>query len=475
MVSCAVIAILFFKNVKIRLLALFIFFLFSGIWRYSISFPKNTPDKIWYYNGGEATIVGTICNEPDVREINTKYEVCTEYFVSQNQYRFSISGKTLVTVNLYPVYYYGEKIKIIGEFQAPEKFNSFFYDRYLARYNIYSVCYYPRIEVLQSGGGNYFYRKIFYLKEKLHDAINRGLSEPDAGLAGAITLGYKKGISSYWQEKFSQVGISHIIAISGLHISILAALVMGFALSIGLPRQKAFWLASLFLLVYIFLIGLPASAMRAGVMGFLVLWAMNLGRLNKSTNSLVLVAVLLLLINPRLLRDDVGFQLSFLAVLGIIYFPPIFDGLLSKIIDIQKIPNFFKIIYEIFIITLAAQIFTLPIIAFNFSQISLIAPVSNLLVLWVLPPLVIAVFAGIILSLIAPALSPLFFSPAFFLLEYIMAVVGWLLKVPYAFVEINYFWKGWAVLYYLFFIFLIICIKNKKWLSKSTEKNMGKR
>ena len=285
--------------------------------------------------------------------------------------------------------------------------------------------------------------------------MQAGLPEPEAGLAGAITLGYKKGIGVFWQKKFSEVGISHIIAISGLHISILAALVMGFALNIGLPRRKAFWLASLFLLAYIFLIGLPASAMRAGLMGFLVLWAMNLGRLNKLTNSLVLVAAILLLINPKLLRDDIGFQLSFLAVLGIAYFFPIFKkwagerkGKVATLLDIMGI-------------TISAQVFTLPIIALNFDQVSIIAPISNLLILWTLPILLVTILAGLALSLVLPGLSWLFFLPSLLVLKYIMVVANWLAGLPGAYLEVDYFWWGWAGVYYLAVIYLLVFFNRK--------------
>ncbi|MDD5032020.1 MAG: ComEC/Rec2 family competence protein [Patescibacteria group bacterium] len=465
MVFCAIILILFFRNKKIFVPAMLGLFLFLGIWRYSFSLPTNTPDKVWFYNGQEAVITGTVCNEPDIREKNAKYEICAEYLAPEGEIGQSrllqIGGKILVTTNLYPAFSYGDELEIKCELEAPEKFNDFAYDRYLARFDIYSTCFYPEIKMIKGGGGNYFYKKIFSLKNRLHEAINYGLPEPEASLAGPLLLGYKKNISASWQEKFSQSGLSHIMAISGTNISILAALVMSLLLGLGLARRQAFWLASLFLLSYVILVGAPASAMRAGVMGFLVLWAMKLGRLNKLTNSLVLAAAILLLANPRLLRDDIGFQLSFLAVLGMVYFPPIFERLLSKFTNPQNLPKILKIIYDIFSLTLAAQIFTIPIIAFNFSQVSLIAPVSNLLVLWCLPFLTIAVLIALGLSLALPNLAWLFFLPALLVLKYIMAVVDWSAGLPYAYIEVDYLWLGWVVIYYLAMIWVIFKFRGK--------------
>jgi len=234
-------------------------------------------------------------------------------------------------------------------------------------------------------------------------------------------------------------------------------LVMGFFLAVGLSRLRSFWLASLFLAVYIILIGLPASAMRAGLMGFLVLWAMNLGRLNKLTNSLILAAVVLLMINPRLLRDDIGFQLSFLAVLGIGYFYPIFDSWLA---GFKKLPKAIKAAGSLINVTISAQVFTLPIIAYSFSQVSIIAPASNLLVLWILPVLMVAILVALFLSLIFPGLAALWFFPAQLALKYVIIITDWLVKIPYAFLEIDYLWIGWAVLYYIIIAVVILYKKR---------------
>ena len=530
-ISLIVVLILFWKKSKMRLIALIGLFLFLAIWRYSIDLPQNTSDKIWHYNNQIITAIGVINNEPDIRAQNQKLEFNAQEIILEN--KIPVTGKVLITAKLYPTYNYGDEVKIICELQAPKMFNGFAYDRYLARYDIFSVCYFPKIEFLNSDG-NKIYNYIFKTKNKLREIIDYGLIEPEASLARAIILGDKKSIPPDLRDKFSQAGISHIVAISGMHISILSAIVMAMLLGLGLSRNNAFYAATIFLLTYIALIGLPASAMRAGIMGFLVLWALKIGRLNKITNSLVLSAVILLLINPRLLRDDIGFQLSFLAVLGIIFFCPIFEKFFQKIVEKlfkerelagvsapvisliskidatplasggeeftnklchpehsvsevegslryqlsdssislrssrndKKINLFLKIlnpIFSIFNVTMAAQIFLLPIIALNFSQVSIIAPISNLLILWVLPILMFAILTAIILSLFFPYFSPLFFAPSLFLLKYIIITTELLVKALYSYVTIHYIWFGWIALYYLVVIwFLVWYKKNEK-------------
>ena len=200
------------------------------------------------------------------------------------------------------------------------------------------------------------------------------------GAGQRFYLGDKKSIDSGLNDKFSRIGISHIVAISGANVSILINLIMLFAVGVGLSRRTSFYFSSSVLAVYMILVGFPASAMRAGLMGFLILWAIHLGRLSKSANALVLAAAMMLLFNPKILRDDVGFQLSFLSMLSIIYLYPVLDGFMEKIRITDKLN-----LREIMAMTLAAQIFTLPILVSSFHQVSSVFLLSNFLVLWSLP------------------------------------------------------------------------------------------
>lgn len=441
--------------------------LFFSIWRYVIGLPAKTPDKIWYYGGQTVAARGVITNEPDIRETSQKLEVTVSAIyppeaASAGLSGRKVSGKILVTAALYPEYKYGDELMIEGELKQPEEFNGFAYDRYLARYDIYSVCYYPKIKVMAGQGGNIFYAKIFAFKNILTGLIDSGMSEPESSLARPIVFGGQRGLEQAIRDDFQKVGLTHIMAVSGFNISIIAAIVMAVLLALGLSRRQAFYLAVIFLVGYIILVGAPASATRAGFMGFLVLWAMKLGRLNKMTNSLILAAAVLLLINPRLLRDDVGFQLSFLAIAGLIYTYPIFEALWQKI----KLPKL-KGVSDALLITLAAQVFTLPILAFNFSQISLIAPLANLAVLWSLPILTILILIALPLSFILPALSFIFFLPSLILTKYILAVVKFFAGWPHGYLVIDYLWPGWLVLYYVLVIFVIIKLRRSKLLSQA--------
>ena len=457
-VMSAALVILGWRTTTIKIAALIALFLFLGVWRYGISLPADEPGKIWHYNNKEADVIGIVISEPDIRDSNIKYTIEVSKIKSPSLKKkgsISVSGNILVTANLYPAYNYGDELEIKCQLKRPEKFNGFDYDRYLARYNIYSACYYPKIKLLASARGNWFYGKIFLLKKILRGSINYGLAEPEASLAGPIIFGGQQGLSSDLRAKFSQTGLTHIMAVSGMNVSMLAAIVSVILFNIGFNRRQAFYLSVAFLVGYIILVGAPASAMRAGLMGFLVLWAIHLSRLYRLANSLALAAATMLLINPKLLRDDIGFQLSFLAILGIAYFYPFLDNWLEKI----KIPKL-KGARDILSITLAAQIFTAPIIAFNFSQISLIAPLANLLVLWTLPILTIIILIALPLGIFLPAAAFLFFFPGWLILKYIIIIVSRLSMLPYAYIKIDYLWSGWVMVYYIIAGLFIIRLAN---------------
>ena len=395
------------------------FFLFLGIWRFSVSIPIDSPGKIWHYNGENIDVIARVVEEPRV-ELD-KQKLTIEVFYSENLGR-KLEGEVLIYSDLYPRINYGDNLRIKCELKAPEPFNDFAYDRYLAKSDIYSLCYYPEIERLEldehSSQNNFyflFFNNLYNLKDKISYLINISIREPEASVLRAMTLGDKWSVPDDVREDFAKAGLSHIMAISGMHIGIILSVIFSSLLFLGLFRSKAFYFSSIFLVFYITIIGFPASAVRASIMGFLVLLSFNLGRLNQIVNSLALAACFMLLINPALLRDDIGFQLSFLAVLGIVYFHYFISNSLKRLFRIGD-KRIITGIIDLISLTLSAQILTLPLIAWNFSQVSLVALVSNLLVLWALPFLFTLFILALPLSFILPNLSFWFFLPVFLIL-----------------------------------------------------------
>ena len=447
-------SIIFWRQFSARsaLLALSIFFF--ALWRFSLTTPENTPDKIWFYNGQRLTILAQVAAEPDSREKNTRYTLTASKIIIDGTER-RVEGKILYTAGFYPRYSLGDELSLVCALSAPEKFDGFAYDRYLARFGVYSVCDYPQVNAVDHSSRSrsltqQFYNKLAGFKDGLRSLIGSGLSEPEASLAAGLVLGDQKGLPPDLKNDFAASGLSHIVAISGMNITFLSVFILNVLLAIGFWRGQTFYLTNFIIFGYILLIGLPPSAMRAGLMSFLLLLALRLGRLSKLTNSLILAGALMIMHNPLILRDDLGFQLSFLALLGIIYFYPQISGRLSS-----WLPDFLHLPAEIFSMTVAAQILTAPILIYNFSQLSLIAPVANLLALWSLPILMILIFLSLGLSLVWPLTAHLFFLPAYALLKYLIAVARTCADLPgAALAGISIPWPVWLLYYSLIFWFI---------------------
>jgi len=202
------------------------------------------------------------------------------------------------------------------------------------------------------------------------------------------------------------------------------------------------------------MIGAPASAVRAGIMAGLLLLAQRLGRLRSADRAIVYTATAMLIANPLLLKADVGFQLSFMATLSIIYLKPILD---------EKTINWFNPmrLKDILTMTIAAQLGVLPLLIFYFGRLSLISPLANLLIVPFLPLIMIS---GIILSLsglIWLSLAKIIAWPVWFLLTYVLKVIEYLSSFPLAACEFKD--VSWIVLsaYYLILIGFVWYQKKK--------------
>lgn len=403
------------------------------IWRYQVVDSKIKNKELSSLNDSEQEVVliGTVVKEPDIRETTTKLTFKPE----------GIKGKVLVTVSRYPEYKYGDELKIIGKLQTPVVFEDFNYKDYLIKDGIYSVVYYPKVELLNRGEYKNFisagYAGILFFKDKLRQGIYSSLSPPQSSILGAMLLGDKNRMSLELKEKLSIAGVRHITAVSGMHVVILSGILMSLLLWLGFWRGQAFYISIIIIFLFIAMTGFQASGVRAGIMGGLFLLGQKIGRKSVSSRAIVMAAGIMLVINPLLLLNDVGFQLSFLAAMGIIYLFPTFRRWL------RFIPKKLIRLKEIIAMTFAAQIFTLPILVYNFGRISLVAPLTNVLIL---PFVYWIMIFGFIFGLAGMLWQPLgmFLSlPCWFLLTYLTKIVdffsrgGWAAKT---FENVHWLW-----------------------------------
>jgi competence protein ComEC len=424
-----------FKNFKIILI--FIIFALLGFWRYEIYQIKKPQINL---TNQKITFTGLINEEVDP---GGKYQKLIVKDLKNN-------NLILVTTDKYPELKYGDLINLTGNLEAPKNWSEFRYDLYLARYDIYLQMSWPKIKVLKNTPD--FYSRLLNIKNSAYQIINSALPEPYAGLANALLLGYKNTLDEVEKTAFSCCGLSHVVAISGSHLTLLSALAFNFLLALGLSSRSAFKPVVIFLWLYTILTGLQTSALRSAVMISLTLWGKKNGRSDSGGRLLFITAAIMLFFNPLLLRDDLGFQLSFLAMIALIYFCPLGEKIFGK-----------GNIKSIIILTVVSQLLTWPITAYNFGTFSIIAPIANLLIVWLFAWLLPALLVASFLSWLIPMLNVLWFMPSYFMLFYVIKTGDYLATVPRACINFQISWQ-FLVFYYLIlaFIYYIIDKKYKK-------------
>ncbi|KKR27338.1 MAG: hypothetical protein A3C27_01155 [Candidatus Levybacteria bacterium RIFCSPHIGHO2_02_FULL_39_36] len=232
---------------------------------------------------------------------------------------------------------------------------------------------------------------IFETKEKIADTFNKILPSEESALLLGIVFGDKGNFDRGYFEAIRRTGVLHVIAASGMNVTMVAGLIFA-VLAYLMKRTHALIFASFAIVLYSALADFEESIVRAGIMAILAYGAGLFGRQNTSLFALFIAIFLMVFFDPRILIKA-GFQLSVAATLGIILLDPVFKKLGKNIF------------FEDLRTTLSAQIATVPILLFYFSTYSPISIIANLLILWVVPPLMILGILASVLSLIAKALA----------------------------------------------------------------------
>jgi len=296
------------------------------------------------------------------------------------------SGNVLIKLQPYPSFDYGDVINFEGIIKKPEPEN---YANYLAKDGIFGVINYPKTELITKNQGSGIKSTLFKFKEKLISNFQKTLSVEKAAFLAGITLGEREEFSKEFKEAMAKSGTSHLVALSGYNISVIV-IALGLFLGHFLSRRLTFILTTLIILSFVLMTGAEASVVRAAIMGFIALLATQVGRLYSVRNAIVLAAFFMVLINPRVLRFDVGFQLSFAALLGIVYLGPA----IQKFFRMKEEEGFLAW-RKNFLTTTSAQLAVAPLLIVNFSQFSLAALLANVLILEVIPP---TMFLGFLLG-----------------------------------------------------------------------------
>ncbi len=387
--------------------------------------------------GKKLEISGVIIEEPDERIDKT---MLTLDNLSLDG--LAAEGRILVTVSRFREYGYGDEIRFQAKITEPkdaEAAGEFSYKNYLSRHGIWGLVYYPEsINLIESNQGSPIKQIVLDFKRKFIVGLSEVLPEPHNSFLAGVLVGARRGIPVDLQEKFNITGTTHIIAISGFNITIIAWVVDKLLQRFG--RRISFVCSLLAIVLFVILTGASASVVRAGIMGALGLLAINIGRLYAINNALALTAALMVLINPKIIHFDVGFQLSFAALLGLIYLAEPIQSWFTRLPRIIAMP---------LSATLAAQIATLPLLLYNFDRLSLVAPLTNILILPIIPIIMGTGFVAGVLASVSSIISLPVVWVTWGLIEYVIKMIELTSLVPLS--SLRFSIPGYLIsLYYLF-------------------------
>lgn len=371
--------------------------------RYQLSLPKIDAFHIAWYNDREydLLVTGTLSEPPDYRDTYTNLRLKVEA-VDTGSGDLPVEGELLARVFPNETYKYGERIRIRGKLLTPPENEDFSYREYLARQGIHAYMSQTEVTHLPGDGGSPIRKAIYAFKNKAFENIYLIFPDPEASLLAGILLGVETGLSKDLQQAFKDTGTAHIIAISGFNIAIIAGL-FSTLFSRILGQTRGAIVSILGIAIYTFLVGADAAVVRAAIMGGILITARLLGRRNDGFNALMVSAVAMSIKDAHV-PWDVGFQLSFFATLGLILYAESFQNWAVNIITRYTSPGIAQKlaapISEYILLTFAAQLTTLPIMAFHFKRISLVSLIANPFILPAQPAVMIVGGIAVILSLI---------------------------------------------------------------------------
>jgi len=348
--------------------------------------PVGPASVAGHVGGQPLTIQGTLSDEPRPR--GDRMLVVLDAIIASEVEAgagHALSGRLLVWLPRSQPLSAGDRVSFTAALEAPRDFDGFGYRAYLRRQGIGAIARAYEVRVVGRSAGPL--GVLAALRQALLGGLNRLVPEPEAALGAGILLGVRSGIAPEIEDAFATAGLTHVVAISGWNIAIVAALMARLVRRLpGIARGRGTRSLLLGCAVggYVVLTGASPSVVRAALMAGAMLVAQLSGSTAHALSALMLAAVAMLLATPAVLWD-IGFQLSCLATAGLILLGPGIE---------RRLAGWPALIREPVALTTAAQLATLPIIVGSFDRLSLVAPAANVVVA-PLMPLVMATSAAV--------------------------------------------------------------------------------
>lgn len=389
------------------------------------------------------TLFGTVAKSPEPKGDRLRFKTRIDS-IRCDRFTFPVYGHTLVSLKRPMILpRFGDYVSVRGELRRPtgqRNPGEFDYQGFLASQDITTLItvYEDSIRILSPHHGPLFLTRLVYpIRDFIITTIERHLPPEPAALLKGLLVGARSEIPYELITAFGNTGVIHVLAVSGLHVGFVLLILTAVIGLFHLPRWAQAMLIVLGLIFYVFLTEAKAPVLRATIMAIVLLLAAFFQRRTDVYNSLCLAALVILLIDPRALFDA-GFQLSFVSVLSITFFYHRIRLLMQKSTRrfLERGNKSARYFYDLFFISLAAQLGTLPLVAYYFNKIPIVALLANLVVVPGVGLIVALGFISVLTGVIYAPLGLIYANAAWLLLSFLIAAVRWGAGLPFAYVHI---------------------------------------
>ena len=412
---------------------------------------NNKYSKMYNLDNESIAINGTVCSQ--IKETDYKYSTNIKL---ENKLKLTIYTDKKEDVSKLE---YGNKISVIGTYKKPTEsrnYKGYDYMKYLKTKKICgSLIVDGEVKLIKTKNINPIFTIINKLSLIFKQNLKKLLPKQEAELEQGILLGDTSDIESDIKDDFRKCNLSHMLAVSGAHLSYL---VLGINTvlskkSFGIRRRKI--LSIIFILIFMVIVNMSPSVVRAGISTIITIFATLIYR-KQDTYTTISIALLLTLLNNPFAIFDVGLQLSYLATLSIIVF-------YSKFTQKQFNNKVKKYLYESAMLTFSANILILPITIYEFNTIPINSIISNLLAGPLLGICIILGMFMVILSAVCFSVSKLIAFPLQIILKILIKIIELISKIPFG----NYTVKTpWFIVVFLTYVIIATLIYNKKKITK---------
>jgi len=449
--------------------------LFAAAWyAYQSLHIIDADDLRYYHDRGPVAVRGMVARDPEISDRSTHLYFHATEIGTGEEWR-PVAGKVLLFVPRISDYKYGDILLVTGELETPPQLNDFDYRGYLAHQGIYRTMLYPDIEIEARGAGFKPLAWIYELRASLGQTLARVLPEPQASLAQGILLGIRENMPQSVKDDFIRTGTAHLLAISGLNLGIIAGITLSLGIWLFGRRHYLYvWLALATIWLYALLTGMHPPVVRGAIMASLFLTAELLGRQRSASATLIFAAAIMVGVSPYIL-GDAAFQLSFLAMAGLVFLFPSFRSLGRRAVkafigEEGAMVTAATFISDSLSVTMAAVIAVWPVVAYYFGIISFVGPLATFLLLPALPLVILAGAASGLAGLIFLPAGQVIGWLAWLSLSYMIYMVRGLASSPLAFINAGTVAPAWLWLYYAGLAAAIILGRKSKagWIQEAT-------